>query len=407
MKLSDLFEETYSALSANPVRSGLTVLGIVIGISSVIALVGVGQGATSSITSSINALGTNLLVVTPGASRSAGPVSGGFGTAKTLTLADATAVKSQITDASNVAVEISGRYQVTYKSSNTNASVDGTQASYANIRDISMSSGVFISDVNVASSAKVAVIGPTLSTTLFGTGVDPTGQLIRINQIQFQVIGETVSKGSTGITSSDSTIFIPYTTAERFLAGSTATLSDIDIQAKDATSVNTVQQEVTDLLLSRHQISSAASADFSVANQAQLVSSLSTVTSTLTLLLGAIAGISLLVGGIGIMNMMLTTVTERTREIGLRKAIGAKRGDVSQQFLAEAVMLTFIGGLIGIILGWGIATLVTKLGLVTAVVTWQSVALAFGVSALVGIVFGYYPAYRAASLKPIDALKYE
>jgi putative ABC transport system permease protein len=406
MIIHDLMSETYSALSSNKSRSGLTILGIVIGISSVIALVGVGQGATASITSNISNLGSNLLIVSPGASRFAGPVSGGMGSATTLTEDDAKAIKKEVSDISAVAVELSKRYQVTYKANNTNVSVVGTEESYPGIRNVQLENGSFISDTQIKDYSKVAVIGPTVRDDLFGENVDPIGQTIKINKIQFKIIGLTAAKGGSGSSSSDNSIYVPLSSAQRFLAGKSS-ISSIDIQANSADSVNTVEQEVTDLLLSRHNITDSTSADFSVMNQADLVSSLSSTTSTLTLLLGAIAGISLLVGGIGIMNMMLTTVTERTREIGLRKAIGAKSRDISMQFLAEAVSLTFIGGFIGIVLGWIIAFLITKFSSVTSSVTWQSILLAFGVSALVGIVFGYYPARRAASLKPIDALKYE
>lgn len=406
MMLSDLLSETYSALSSNKARSGLTILGIVIGISSVITLVGVGQGATASVTSSISSLGSNLLIVSPGASRFAGPVSSGAGSAQTLTEQDAQAIKTGATDVASVAVELSRRYQVTYKGNNTNTQIVGTEPSYANIRNVSVDSGSFLIDEQIKSVAKVAVIGPTTRDNLFGQGVEPIGQTIKINKIQFKIIGVTKSKGGSGFNNPDDTIYIPVSSAQRYLAGKTS-ISNIDIQAKDQNSVNAAQQEVTDLLLSRHHIVDPTLADFNVLNQADIVSSLSSVTGTLTLLLGAIAGISLLVGGIGIMNMMLTTVTERTREIGLRKAIGAKRRDISLQFLTEATMLTFIGGSIGILLGLGVASLVTRLGFVNATVTWQSIILSFSVSALVGIIFGFYPAHKASQLKPIEALKYE
>lgn len=406
MIFGDLLSETYSALSSNKSRSGLTILGIVIGISSVIALVGIGQGATASVTSSITSLGSNLLIVYPGASRNAGPVSGGAGSATTLTKEDAEAIKKEVSSVSGVISELSKRYQVTYKANNSNVQVIGTESEYEKIRNVSIASGAFFNDDQNKNFSKVAVVGPTVRDELFGEGVDPVGSTIKINKIQFKVIGLTASKGGTGFNNSDNSVYVPIASAQRFLAGKTS-ISNIDIQAKDQDSVSTAQQEVTSLLLARHNISDLASADFSVMNQADIVSSLSTVTQTLTLLLGAIAGISLLVGGIGIMNMMLTTVTERTREIGLRKAIGARSADITVQFLAESVALTFIGGIVGIVLGSAIALVVTKLGLVTSKVTLQSVLLAFGVSALVGIIFGYYPAKRAAKLHPIDALRYE
>lgn len=404
--LSDLMSETYSALSSNKARSGLTILGIVIGISSVIALVGVGQGATSSVTSSISSLGSNLLIVYPGASRNAGPVSLGAGSAATLTEADANAIKTQMTSVAAVASELSRRYQVTYKANNANTQVVGTEPAYTQIRNASIGEGVFFTDEQVKSYAKVAVIGPTVQNELFGDGVDPVGQTFKINKIQFKVIGITASKGGSGLISSDNSIYVPITAAQRFLAGRTS-ISNIDVQAKDANSLTAAQEEITTLLLSRHNITDPTATDFSITNQADIVSSLSSVTGTLTLLLGAIASIALLVGGIGIMNMMLTTVTERTREIGLRKAIGARSGDIAAQFLTESIALTLIGGIIGILLGIVAATLITKFGSITSQVTWQSVALAVGVSALVGIVFGYYPARRAAKLKPIEALRYE
>ena len=406
MILSDLLGETYSALSGNKVRSGLTMLGIVIGISSVIALVAVGQGATASITANISSLGSNLLIVSPGASTGGGPVSGGLGSATTLSQADATAITKGAPDVKMVAVELSKRYQITFKSSNTNAAVIGTDQNYLEVRNVAVDQGAFFNADQSKQYERVAVIGPTVASTLFTNGASPIGQKIKINQVQFTVIGTTATKGGSALTSSDSEVFIPVTTAQRYLAGK-ASISTIDIEATSADTISSAQQEVTDVLLTQHRISDPTQADFTVLNQADVVSSLSSVTSTLTLLLGAISGISLLVGGIGIMNMMLTTVTERTREIGLRKAIGAKSRDISTQFLVEAIMLTFVGGLLGILLGWGIATFVSANNIVQATVTTQSVLLAFGVSALVGIVFGFYPASRAARLRPIDALKYE
>lgn len=407
MTIRDLWSETWLALSGNRLRTGLTMLGIVIGIGSVIALTGVGQGATSTVTDSISSLGTNLLIVSPGSSRRAGPVSGGLGSATTLTPDDAAALKEQLgSNISGLASELSSRYQVTAKKNNTNTSVIGTEVSYPSIRNVTVASGSWFTETQVKTAAKVAIIGPTTASTLFGDGVDAVGQTIKINKIEFKIIGLTQSKGGSSLSSTDDVIYIPLSTAQRQLAGKT-TLSSISIAAATADDVSLVKQQITDILLVRHNISSSASADFSITSQADLQSSLSQVTSTLTTLLGAIAGISLLVGGIGIMNMMLTSVTERTREIGLRKAIGATRSDIALQFLFEAIIVTILGGVIGLLLGWGAAALVTKLGLVTAKVTTGSVILAFGVSAVVGVVFGYYPARRASLLKPIEALKYE
>lgn len=407
MTIFDILEETYTALSANKARSGLTILGIVIGISSVIALVSIGQGAQNSIQSSIQSIGSNLILVTPGTQKGPGfQVSSGRGSAKTLTQADAEAVEKEITLAKAVAPEISSRYQITAKGTNTNTSVVGVTPEYLDVRNVQLDSGSFITEQNIKNLSKVAVLGPTAKDDLFDTGTDPIGQIIRINGIEFKVIGVTKTKGSSGFGSQDDMIFIPLPSAQKFLAGSSY-VTTISVQAKSSDTMTEMQQQITDLLTTRHKIKSGQSVDFTVTNQSDIVSTASTVTSTLTILLAAIAGISLVVGGIGIMNMMLTTVTERTREIGLRKAIGAKRKDINLQFLTEAIMLTFAGGVIGVVLGWSISWVISYFGWLQTSVSIYSVLLAFGVSALIGIVFGYYPARRAASLNPIEALRYE
>ncbi len=409
MQLIDTVEETYTALSANKTRSFLTILGIVIGIGSVIALVSIGQGAQSSIQSSIQALGSNLLIITPGAQRSATgfAVSAGRGGARTLTQEDADAILSGVDGVSAVASEVSGRYQVTAKGTNTNTTVDGVSASYPGVRNLAVAEGDFLDDTQVQSYAKVAVIGPTTRDDLFGEGAEGVvGETIRIKGIEFKVIGITAAKGGSGFNNADDMIYIPVTSAERYLAGNQY-LTTIDAQATDASAMTRVQNDITSLLLNRHKISDPTAADFSVLNQADILSSASSITTTLTYLLAAIAGISLLVGGIGIMNMMLTTVTERTKEIGLRKAIGAKNEDISFQFLAEAVALTVIGGVIGIALGAAVSFGVNATGLVKTSVSWEAVLLSFGVSAAIGIVFGYYPARQAAHMNPIEALRYE
>ncbi len=410
MKLKDTLEETYTALSANRARSGLTILGIVIGISSVIALVSIGQGATSSIQSSIQSLGSNLLLITPGAQRGPGfQVSAGRGGARTLTQADADAVRTSVSGIQAVATEVSGRYQVTAKGTNTNTTVDGVTSDYPSIRNVVIDQGYFITDSQNQSLAKVAVLGPTTLTDLFGdTAVpaDAIGQSIRIKGIEFKVIGVTVSKGGSGFNNADDMIYIPVMSAERFLSGNQY-LTTIDVQASNAEVMAQAQQDITTLLLERHHITDPTAADFSVLNQADILASAGAITGTLTLLLGAIAGISLVVGGIGIMNMMLTTVTERTREIGLRKAIGAKNKDISMQFLSEAIALTMIGGVVGIALGSAISLAVNYSGLVKTTVSFGAIVLAFGVSAAIGIVFGYYPARKAAQMNPIEALRYE
>lgn len=407
MTIRDIIEETYTALSGNKIRSGLTMLGIVIGIGSVIAMVSIGQGAQGTITSRIQSIGSNLVLVTPGVQRGGGAgVSAGRGSARSLTQADADAIVSGITGAKAIAPEISRRYQVTAKGTNTNTSVIGTTAAYPEVRNVEIDEGTFVSTQHTLGLARVAVLGPTTRDDLFGVGAEAIGQTIRVNNIQFLVIGITKAKGGSGFGNQDDALYVPLSTAQRYLAGDTY-VTTISVSAIDAGSMSAIQQEITDLLLLRHHISDLTQADFSVLNQADIVATASNVTHTFTILLAAIAGISLIVGGIGIMNMMLTTVTERTKEIGLRKAIGAKNADISVQFLTEAVALTFIGGFFGIVLGWGVSFVMTYSGILQTSVSLSSVLVAFGVSALIGIVFGYYPARRAAALNPIEALRYE
>jgi len=407
MKTKDIISETYKALSANKARSGLTMLGIVIGIASVIAMTAIGQGAQNSISSSIQSIGANLIMIMPGAQRSFGGPSAARGGAKTLTIADADAIQSQVSDVSGVVREVSSQKQVTATGANTNTSIMGTESSYETVRNVSVDEGTFLTDQQVTNGSKVAVLGPTTRDDLFGENAsNVVGQKIRISGSEYTVIGITVAKGGSGFSSSDDIIYIPYTTAQRYLSGDKY-LSEIDVSATSSEVSSQVQEDITTLLLERHKITDSASADFNTMNQADITATASSVTSTFTTLLAAVAGISLLVGGIGIMNMMLTTVTERTREIGLRKAIGAKKKDINKQFLVEAIMLTFIGGVVGVILGWLISFVVSYLGILQSSVSLYSVSLAFGVSALIGIVFGYYPARRAAQLNPIDALRYE
>jgi len=407
MKTKDIIHETYTALLSNKVHTGLTMLGIVIGIGSVITMVSVGQGAQGSIEERIQSIGSNLIQVLPGAQGGPGfQVSQGRGSARTLTYDDALAIVSDISLAQDVAPELSGRHQVTGKGTNTNTSVVGTTSSYPNVRNVSIAEGSFITDSQVKSLARVAVLGPTARDDLFGEGASAIGQTIRINGMQFKVIGITEVKGGSGFGSQDDMIFVPLTSAQKFLAGASY-VSNISVQVVNADSMAQTQEDITNLLVSRHHITDPTSADFSILNQNDIVATASSVTQTFTLLLGAVAGISLVVGGIGIMNMMLTTVTERTREIGLRKAIGAKRKDISLQFLTEAVVITLIGGFLGIVLGSLASFCISALGIIQTQVSIGSILLAFGVSAVIGIVFGYYPAKRAAGLSPIDALRYE
>jgi len=410
MKITDTLEETFLALSSNKVRTSLTILGIIIGISSVIVMVSVGQGATLSIQSNIESTGSNLLMITPGAQRTFGySVRSAGGTAQTLTLDDANEIASQISSVQYMTQEVNGRYQVVYSGTNTNTSVMGTDANYTQVRNLSIDQGSFITTQNINNVSKVAVLGPTVVTDLFGTNAvasDAIGKIIKINKIEFTVIGVAKTKGGTGFMNQDDRIYIPYTVSQRYLSGNKY-LSEIDLQISSPSLMTSAQNTVTSLLLTRHNIADPTKADFTVQNQADLLSTISSVSQTLTILLGAIAGISLLVGGIGIMNMMLTTVTERTREIGLRKAIGAKAKDITFQFLTEAVVLTFTGGLVGVALGWAISWGIAYFNLYQTSVSLSSVLLAVAVSAGIGIIFGYYPAKRAAKLNPIEALRYE
>ena len=351
-------------------------------------------------------MGSNLITVTPGFQRNFSQVSSGRGSAQTLTLEDAESITEGITGIQAVAPELSRRYQVVAKGKNTNTQVVGTVSVYPSVKNVGMAQGSFISDQNVRSLAKVAVLGPVTRDDLFGEGATSIGQTVRINGINFKVIGITLSKGGTGFGSQDDMIFIPITTAQKFLAGDDY-VSTINIQAKNAQVMVQVKTEVTNLLLMRHNIGDPQTADFSVLSQEDILEASTSITDTMTVLLAAIAGISLIVGGIGIMNMMMTTVTERTREIGLRKAIGAKRLDISLQFLTEAVVLTFIGGVIGILFGALFAYGITAFTDTPTTISLFSIILAVGVSATIGIVFGYWPARKAANLNPIEALRYE
>ncbi len=404
MLFSDLLQETYFALKANKARSFLTVLGIVIGIGSVISMISIGQGVTKDIENKIQSLGSNLLIVMPGSQKAVGSViRGGMGSANTLSTEDAEYIEKNVNNLKGTAPEVSSREQVKNKTNNTNTSIYGVDAGYADIKNVEIEIGSFISDANVKRISKVAVLGPQARDDLFGEDINPVGEKIKIKSQEFTVIGLTKTKGGTGFGSSDDLIYIPITTAQHYVTGNDS-VSAINIEVTKEELMEQAQQQITMFLLQRHNVKEA---DFSIMNQADIMETMSSVSGALTLFLGAIAGISLLVGGIGIMNMMLTSVTERTREIGLRKSLGAKKRDINNQFLAESIVLTLIGGVIGIIIGWIIAILVSKFGGITTEITISSIFLACSVSALVGIVFGYYPAKRASKLNPIDALRYE
>lgn len=410
MLTSDLISETQTSITANKARSFLTVLGIVIGISSVIAMIAIGQGTQKSIQESIQSIGANLLMVRPGAQKGPGQtVNQGAGSAATLTLADAQAIEKEIKNIQAIAPTIDSKQQVIANGQNTRTSITGTLPTYAQVRNLEIEYGSFLTDNHQTKKAKVAVLGPDTKNELFGEASELTqviGKKIRIGSADFTVIGITKSKGGSGFGSEDDVIYIPLSAAMQYFTGSDA-LSMINIATIDQESMTSVEQDIMVLLLKLHKIEKEGEADFRIMNQADIVETASSVTGALTALLGAVAGISLVVGGIGIMNMMLTSVTERTREIGLRKAIGAKRADISAQFLIEAVTLTVIGGILGILLGIGIAWGVNNYAGIAAEVSSASILLSVGVSAFVGIVFGYYPAQRAAKLNPIEALRYE
>ena len=394
------------ALRANKLRSILTMLGIIIGVGAVIAMVGIGNGASASITSQIQGLGSNLLIVSPGQANTGG-VRGGAGSSNTLVMADLPKIEAAGSAVKAIAPSASTRVQVVFSSNNTSTSVTGTTDKYAQIRNVNVERGRFLSQQDVDGLARVVVLGPTVVQNLMGDSqADIVGKIIKLNNVPFQVIGVTASQGSSGFMNNDDIIFMPITTAQGRLIGK-KTLNQVFIEAASPDLMQTAQDEVTAALQRAHRLRADQPNDFTVMNQADVLETMQGVTQTLTMLLGGIAGISLLVGGIGIMNIMLVSVTERTREIGIRKAIGAKGRDILLQFLIEAVVLSILGGGIGIALGAGGSNLVGKLIKMNTSISVASVALAFGFSAMIGIVFGVFPAKKAASMDPIEALRYE
>jgi putative ABC transport system permease protein len=393
------------ALSRNKLRSGLTALGIIIGVSSVIIMVAVGNGARVRIQSQVAALGQNLLTIFAGSSRSGG-VYAGAGSASVITLADVQAIRREITDVVALSPEVSISAQAIANGRNWFTSIVGESPDYLTIRDWKLAAGLMFTERDVRASAKIAVIGSKTATELFGP-LDPIGQSVRIKNIPFVVTGLLMSKGAgMGGQNQDDRIIVPYTTVMKRLTGDRY-LRSVNVQIGSAERMQAAQQQVTSLLRQRHRLAADRSDDFSIFNQKEIADTASSITTVITLLLGAIAGISLLVGGIGVMNIMLVSVTERTREIGIRIAVGARPSAIKMQFLIEAMTLSVLGGCVGVIAGIGISKLINLAGDFKPVLSGGSILLAFGVSVAIGIFFGYYPASRAAALHPIDALRYE
>ncbi len=407
MEYQEILTESLTTLTINKLRTGLAVLGIIIGIGSVIALISLGQSSQKSIKNQIQSLGSNILTVMPGGQNS-GAVRGAVGMGTTLTLQDAEAIESAttITTLSRLSPEFSKRAQVTAGRNNTNTQVTGVQPQYADIRNVTISAGTFITEGHVRAIAKVAVLGPQAATDLFGEGADPVGKTVRINGQTLAVIGLTMAKGGSGPNNPDDVIYVPLSTAQKILFGAT-NLTDITVEAKSSEVMTEAQNEIGYFLLARHKIADPEDADFMIFSQNDILNTVSEVTSVFTALLGGIAAISLLVGGIGIMNIMLVTVTERTREIGLRKALGAKKRVIITQFLTEAILLTVTGGSIGMLIGIASSYILDRVMNLPFTVSPISILLSIGVSGAIGIIFGWYPARKAAGLQPIEALRYE
>lgn len=403
MMWTEILRVAWRSIRANKMRSFLTMLGIIIGVMAVIGSSAVGTGAKLMITKQVESLGSNVLTVMPG-SASVGGIGRGAGSATTLTVSDVGLIQAdpQVAYASPL---VSSNQQVVYGNNNTSASIEGTNEQYPQIRDIQIAQGQYFTPSEVTHALNVAVLGANVPTTLGMRSA--VGQTIYVDSIPFTVVGVAATQGSQGFQSPDDAIAIPYTTEQNVLTGS-SNVQQILVSAKSSAAMNEAQREVTATLRVAHHLMPADANDFAVQNQATILSALGSITTILTALLDGISGISLLVGGIGIMNIMLVSVTERTREIGIRKAIGAKRGTISTQFLLESLMLSLSGAFIGLILaGAGaevVGNVVLKIG---NVVSLSAVVLAVVFSILVGIVFGVYPARKAANLKPIDALRYE
>lgn len=404
-----LFKESiaiaFTSLLSNKMRTILTMLGIIIGVGAVIVMVSIGMGVRQNITNSIASLGSNMLIVTPGSANKGG-VRSAAGSSQKLKLDDAEAIKKKIKNIDYVSPTVNSSYQIVYGNENWNSSVYGVTPEYLKIRSLSVTSGSFITASDINSRNRVAVIGSTVASNLFDT-TNPVGKNIRIVNQPFRVIGVLESKGQSSMgNDQDDVVIIPLTTAQERLMGITY-IRSINIQVSDSSKMDLVQEQVESLLRQRHRIRTGQDDDFTVRNLTSLLETVNNTTTMLTLFLGSIAAISLLVGGLGIMNIMMVSVTERTREIGIRKALGATFKDIMLQFLIEAVIIGVVGGVLGILFGVGSALLVSKVSTFTTYITVFPIVISFSFSVGIGLFFGLYPARKAARLDPIEALRYE
>jgi putative ABC transport system permease protein len=409
-KLGTSTQIALRALRVNRTRSALTMLGIIIGVAAVITMVGVGSGATERIQQQIQSIGSNLIIVLPG-SISANGVRLGSGGVATLTEDDAKAIAAECPSVALAAPTVRGGVQVVYGNNNWATTVQGVTPDYLTLRDYTMQSGQFFTDQDVDAATKTAVLGETVAQNLFGAS-DPTGQVIILKNVPFIVAGVLTPKGQspTG-QDQDDVVLLPISTAIQKVLGvnkaNARAVGSIMVQATDPHSMDQAIQEISGLLRERHRILPGLDDDFSIRNLAEVFAAQETSAQVMAMLLGAIASVSLVVGGIGIMNIMFVSVTERTREIGLRLAIGAKRRDILSQFLVEAIALSLIGGLIGVVVGASASALISRFAQWSTDISLLSVIVSFVFSALVGVFFGYYPARKAAYLNPIEALRYE
>ncbi len=409
-RFSSLLSTAWTSVAAHKLRSFLTILGVVIGISAVIILMSIGKGTESRMLSNFTSLGTNLVFVQPGSTSSAG-VRTGFGSATTLTLEDAEAIASDIANVDAVAPYSQTGMQVIAGSQNMNVRVTGVTPEYQQVYNITVSEGDFFSQYEYDRNSKVALIGPTIASTLFGED-DPVGQTIRLGNNIFAIIGLLQSTGTSMVNSTDQAILVPLSTLQGIISKAITTtgqhtISSIALQASSKDDISQIKADITVLLENRHQIALGTEDDFSVSSMDDLLSTITASMNSYTLLLGAIAGISLLVGGIGVMNIMLVSVMERRREIGIRKALGAKERDIWGQFLVDSALLTLAGGIIGVGIGWGGSYILNYLGTMSTLVTSDIVILAVAVSIGIGLFFGFYPAWQGSRLDPIQALRSE